>query len=379
MKRLLFIGHDASRTGAPFVLLHLLRWIRQNRPDWQVDLILLHGGQLEADYREVAEVVVLPPWQDLGTIRNKLRKIRSAVDPEIGLRMTGLPHFRRKYGAVVGNTVVTLFHLNRFRRRGFWTCNWVHELDHSIEVLGLAADFPKLTSGIDQFIVGSGAVAAMFERKGIKKPVEIVYEFAPAPVHGAEIDIRAELGLQPGTIIVGACGTLEYRKGTDLFVDLADRFKGDAGVHFLWIGRADSASDPLYGETVEKIRRLGLNDKVTIVKPGGAPGDHISALDVFVLSSREDPFPLVCLEAAAFGKPVVCFADAGGMPEFVCNDAGSIVPFADVDALAAAVRELCDQPEKRIAAGRAAKLKTEDEFSLDSSCERFFDIITANR
>jgi hypothetical protein len=60
MKRFLFIGHDAGRTGAPIVLLHYLRWVKDHMPDWHCDLLLIRGGALEAEYREVAEVFVLP-------------------------------------------------------------------------------------------------------------------------------------------------------------------------------------------------------------------------------------------------------------------------------------------------------------------------------
>src|ERR1041384_4246003 len=55
----LFIGHDASKTGAPTVLLHLLRWIKQNRSDYFFDLLLLTGGELETEFRKVCDVHVL--------------------------------------------------------------------------------------------------------------------------------------------------------------------------------------------------------------------------------------------------------------------------------------------------------------------------------
>ena len=41
---------------------------------------------------------------------------------------------------------------------------------------------------------------------------------------------------------------------------------------------------------------------------------------------EEDPYTLVCLEAAALEKPYVCFEGAGGSPEFVEEDCGFVVP-----------------------------------------------------
>jgi hypothetical protein len=77
--------------------------------------------------------------------------------------------------------------------------------------------------------------------------------------------------------------------------------------------------------------------------------------DIFLLSSREDPFPLVALEAADAGLPIICFENAGGMPRFVKDDAGIVVPFENVVAAAAAVLSLALDHEKRLSFGRNAQ------------------------
>ena len=61
--------------------------------------------------------------------------------------------------------------------------------------------------------------------------------------------------------------------------------------------------------------------------------------DVFLITSREDNFPTVCLEAAACGTPVAGFA-SGGAPETVSQNTSRFVPFGDITALKAAVKEL---------------------------------------
>ena len=55
MTKILFISHDASRTGAPMVLLHLLNWLRINKPGIQVDLLVLSGGNLESELKKYAK------------------------------------------------------------------------------------------------------------------------------------------------------------------------------------------------------------------------------------------------------------------------------------------------------------------------------------
>ena len=58
--------------------------------------------------------------------------------------------------------------------------------------------------------------------------------------------------------------------------------------------------------------------------------DYFSIFDVFALMFREDPFPLVCLEAALLEKPNLCFARAGGASELVESDSGFVVPYLDL-------------------------------------------------
>jgi hypothetical protein len=64
----------------------------------------------------------------------------------------------------------------------------------------------------------------------------------------------------------------------------------------------------------------------------------LSAANAFVLTSREDPFPSVVLEALYVGLPVMAFEGSGGIPDLLRGHAlGHVVPFADTVAMAAAV------------------------------------------
>ena len=231
MGRFLFIGHDASRSGAPFVLLYLLQWIKVNHPDCRIDLLLLSGGELEAEYRKVADVHVLPSYAD----RSFVSRIRGQWNDDDRLRTRGLPHFGREYDAVIGNTVVTLRYLSLFKKRGFLTVSWLHELERAVEALGMTAELKASPSYVDRFIVGSNAVAAMLGRLGISTPIERIYEFSP---RGASVDIdisavRSELGLSTEGFVVGACGTIESPEGGRSLCPISGQAgKGSPGISF---------------------------------------------------------------------------------------------------------------------------------------------------
>ena len=67
--------------------------------------------------------------------------------------------------------------------------------------------------------------------------------------------------------------------------------------------------------------------------------------DLLALTSREDPYPLVVIEAALIGIPAVCFNRSGGMVEFIGEDAGTVVPEGSVEQFAEAIIELKTNPK----------------------------------
>jgi glycosyltransferase involved in cell wall biosynthesis len=75
----------------------------------------------------------------------------------------------------------------------------------------------------------------------------------------------------------------------------------------------------------------------------------LSAADVFVLATRNEGWANVFLEAMACGLPVVS-TDVGGNAEVVCRpELGTLVPFGDASALAAALDDALVRDWDRVA------------------------------
>lgn len=88
--------------------------------------------------------------------------------------------------------------------------------------------------------------------------------------------------------------------------------------------------------------------------------------------------PLVYLEAATAGKPIICFADGGGMPEFVEEDCGIVVPYLDISAIADCMVCLLDSPESRACIGTAARDKVTQRHDVSVAAPRIMEIIEQN-
>jgi glycosyltransferase involved in cell wall biosynthesis len=90
---------------------------------------------------------------------------------------------------------------------------------------------------------------------------------------------------------------------------------------------------------------------------------------IFALTSREDPYPLVVLEAGLSGVPVVCFQGAGGAPELVEADGGVVVPYLDIELMADSIAWLADDPVARQQRGQRLCQKVLERHPAEQSVE----------
>ncbi len=127
---------------------------------------------------------------------------------------------------------------------------------------------------------------------------------------------------------------------------------------------------------------LGLERHVQLMGASRDVSADLARASLFVLSSRTEGFPMVLLEAMAAGLPVVSFACPHGPDEILTDgEDGLLVPDGDIDALAAAVLRLVDDPAQRAALSRRAR-QTVARYGLDEiggRWESFLDGLGARR
>jgi glycosyltransferase involved in cell wall biosynthesis len=250
----------------------------------------------------------------------------------------------------------------------------VHELEFMFQALS-SPPLGRLVPRTRQFIACSNAVRENLIRKHGVTPerIETVHESIPVNEVRAERSrqqVLQELRIPDDALLIVGSGTVDWRKGTDLFIQLARAVCQERShAYFVWVG-GGSKSEFEYDVGVS-----GLTEKMRLTGVVVKPADYLAAADVFVLTSREDPYPLVCLEAAALDKPIVCFANAGGMPEFVEDDSGFVVPYLDIRAMANRVAFLLDSPDCRSTMGAAARRKVTKRHDISRAAPRIMDII----
>lgn len=94
--------------------------------------------------------------------------------------------------------------------------------------------------------------------------------------------------------------------------------------------------------------------------------------------SRDDGMPTVILEAFASGRPAVAF-DVGAVGELVDESTGAIVPAGDLDSMARKIDELLSDGTRCAAAGVAARVKAEEQFSWPAIAARTLTVLESLR
>ncbi|MHB8401207.1 MAG: glycosyltransferase [Bacteroidia bacterium] len=201
------------------------------------------------------------------------------------------------------------------------------------EQLQLAIDYSTLC------IADSNAVSAKLKILGAKN---IVVQYECVDISKIKINdiktrnIKEELGLSKYAFIWVMSGTSSGRKGIDMVPELAKLLK-EQNAALVWIGNNSNTGMDLMIE--KEILSSHLDNFFFLGKRTEDYYDYLNIMDGFVLTSREEPFGMVVVEALALGKPVVSF-NSGGVSEIITPETGRIVDSWNVADLASAMKEV---------------------------------------
>lgn len=224
----------------------------------------------------------------------------------------------------------------------------------------------------DKFICVSNSTRKLLEQvPGMKAPIEVIYNGIDPTLYvrdenlGAQI--RSGLNIPINATVVGFIGNLSYRKGIDVFLDVANNFTSDNNLYFLVVGGTH--------ERIKELEEKVVNNNVIFVPFAKDVKPYFSAIDIFSMTSRIEPFARVNLEAACMKCAIVATNVGGNSEIFTHNENALLVKNESVLDITSALLRFHRDDTLREELSSQARLTVENNFHIDYTNYNIISII----
>lgn len=241
----------------------------------------------------------------------------------------------------------------------------------------------RCLAAYDAFAVPNAASAQFIESQlGFRPPIlplpnTVDEEFYRAARSLDKQEVRRRLGVPADATVLLSVAQLVEHKGVRELALAMMRMAGEGGALVLVL----VGGGPLRPE----LEALALQSQGRVVVVGPQSASQVrawyAAADALVLASKYDPNPLVVVEAAFAGLPLVVSQRAGNAPELVRDGvSGMLIPSIDSSTIAAVLSRFCAlDPSQRRAMGARASELAEAGFQTRAVAARFVEALLALR
>jgi glycosyltransferase involved in cell wall biosynthesis len=371
LKKILFVTHDTNRAGAQLFLLNIMKdFLASN---YEISLLcLLKEGALLTEFESICEVKEIPKVN-----QSRLSSIFRRDHKKQLIRFIYSNYQNQGFELIYANTIAVSSLAPLLKEvLKIEMLTHIHELQFSLEQYSSEIERNELFKKSDKIIACSNSVrdnlVSLYPHLNTK--TEVIHSFVENENvlsvfnNSSKTEIKKEFGLPNKKILVGACGNADWRKGVDVFINLINHlnlhYPGNE-IHFVWIGLKSEGS--FYEHVMYDIKKMQIGHLLTLIDPTPKAVEIINAVDIFCVSSREDPFPLVMLEAALCQKPILGFHNTGGCSEFVKNEAGILSAYLDIANMARNLLLLANSETIRNDKGKAGQQSVINQYSFNNS------------
>lgn len=329
---LLFVSHQLSLTGAPLLLLYLAQWCQAQ--GFFVTMIAPHDGPLRKKI-QAAQVPLV-------------------IDPLIERDNSTTGRLMKAFDLVVANTVKSAAAVTQARRENIPVAWWVHETEVGEHLVRSDLTLAAALAKAEVIFAPSERTLDVYRPFAAGKTKVLRYGQPDLGVPGARPRTK------PTRFLL--LGSIEPRKGQDVFLEAIRRLKGETDGSFEIAG---AAHDAKFAERI-----LAAVTGLPNVSYTG-PVDHDGALqlvarcDCLVCPSRDEAMPLTILEAMCYGKAIIA-TRVGGIPEYLEDGFSALlVDREKADELAAAISRIGDDGDLARRLGANARAIFEAKHTME--------------
>ncbi len=361
------VTHAMDGTGAPLLAYNISKNLKERGLD--VVVIALSGGFLSKKYRE-HEIPVFDFHQ--GTVTDRI--LRKEDLDKLANKLS-----QKGYGNLLVNTVISGLVTPYFKKYNTKIVTLIHEMKNSIISYGME-DGGRNANFYSDFMVFPDKIVEeefyeVFEKtdtKTIVLPQGLYKRYEKIVPNKAAICKKYDIP-NDAKIILGS-GPAGFRKGIDLFFDAAGELMkledNKVEYHFVWTGEwTDKNLKSWLVYQLEKSGKKMRMHNVKFVKDAKTYQNLVECADVFWLTSREDPFPSVMIEALEYNTPVVAFRKCGGADTMLANDRGVLIDDFDTGKMAVETKMLIEDPD----CAKQMLLKSQEYIKKNFDFDRYID------
>lgn len=231
---------------------------------------------------------------------------------------------------------------------------------------------------VDYFLVVSAALEKnMITKHGIpaKKVVRIyngieTEHYRADGLEGVRHRVRREYAIHDGEVLIGSVGRLVWQKGFEYLLRAMPAILQEfPNVRFILVG-----DGPLRQELENLATSLGVRDKLIFTGYSGDVRSLLAALDIIVIPSVLEGFPMITLEAMAMEKPIVATAIDGINEQIENKKEGLLVAAKNPLEIARALKRLLDDRNYTLLLGKNGRKKVIREFSVEKMITKTMDV-----
>ena len=175
------------------------------------------------------------------------------------------------------------------------------------------------------------------------------------------LNLRKEFDIPVDIPLIGAVGRMVWQKGFEYLIrGIPEIVKKVPDAKFVFVGEG-----PLRSELEDLTKKIHVEEKVVFTGYRNDIRGVLSTIDLLVVPSLLEGFPLIILEAMAMAKPIVATRINGIIEQIQNNNNGILVPKQNSDELAKAVISCLHNENRSNEMGNAARKIVEKKFSVE--------------
>ena len=375
MRRILIISHQSNKSGAPRLLLNILPKINAEQ---NVELLFVLNQYQESAKEFIGKFNTKYFFID----KNKFaRKIFLRLNLYNRVKLRWFKRILKNFNPdliYINTTGYNLLaaHVSKTDLKYFVH---VHETDNSIRKHANPEYLSRLIKRAN-LIIGCSEYVSTFIRTYFNvHNVKTIYENIDTNRFSYKTDssFREINNFSSSDVLVGVAGAPQFRKGTDVFIRAAILFNQghpDNNFKFIWVGgTANSNNNEYYKSCLLLIRESGFKN-IKLIDQIDDIQNLYRALDLFVIPSREDPFPLAMLEAMYFKVPVIG-SNVCGIPEALSDNCGVVFDSENEELLSKIFERFIEDKKDFLEYSQNAYTKFLKNYSTDAVYPDFKETI----